>query len=578
MSRPGKTLWAFLILFLALVSLFLELGVRHDLIITVVIYALDLFILAAIAGEFIVGFARERYHPAYLRRHAFDAIFLAVLAVLFIVSKYTAFLVSFHQAERVAVGLIVVRNIFVVLKVLSRYRRLKTFISEFARNPAQTIVLFFLAIILLGTLLLLLPLSRAGEGRLEIVDSLFTVTSAVCVTGLTVVDTATAFSPFGKTVIALLIQFGGLGIMIFAFFTFFLMRRRMSLQEQMTVSYVLDPRDMRNLSGMVFRIILITFLIEALGAAGLFFVFRGRFGGTVVPLAFSLFHSISAFCNAGFALFTDNLESFRSDLGLNFVIAGLIILGGISFGVINNLARVVSSRIGKDKSGRNIPPVHLTLNTKVVLVGTAILLVGGTLLIYNLEHRANLVRYDLKTEYLSAFFQSVTLRTAGFNTIPLGNLRVSTYLVMILFMFIGGASGSTAGGIKVNTVAVIGAFARSVFKNRESVLLGRHSLPREMVNKALVIALLATLIVFSGTLLLSITEKDPPINLLFETVSALGTVGLSTGITPSLTVPGKLVIIVVMFLGRLGPLTVIAAMPQRKVYHVKYPEESLSIG
>ena len=210
---------------------------------------------------------------------------------------------------------------------------------------------------------------------------------------------------------------------------------------------------------------------------------------------------------------------------------------------------------------------------------TSFLLISGLFIIYGLEHQGHLVKYDLKTQYLSAFFQSVTLRTAGFNTLDIGNLKISTYLIMILFMFIGAASGSTGGGVKVNTVSVIFAYVRSIFKNQDTPVIMKHSISKNLVNKAFLIILMGIIIIFCGTLILSLFENFSFIKILFEVVSAFGTVGLSTGITGALSIGGKGTIIIIMFMGRLGPLTIMAALSQKKSkYQLYYSRAVINIG
>ncbi|MGB2599371.1 MAG: potassium transporter TrkG, partial [Candidatus Omnitrophota bacterium] len=372
---------------------------------------------------------------------------------------------------------------------------------------------------------------------------------------------------------------GGLGIMILASFTAFLVGKRLSLEERITMSYMLDEGDTRNIARGVKNIILFTFLFELCGAFLLFFSFRGATKGGLEDVFYSVFHSISAFCNAGFALFSDSLEGFKGDTYLNFVIAGLIIAGGISFIVLSNTYAHIGSRLRRIFSRKQRMIEKLSLNTKIVLIATIILIISGTLLIYKFEHKANLLPLDLKTQYLEAFFQSVTLRTAGFNTMDISSLHAATYAMMILFMFIGGAYGSTAGGIKVNTLGTIWAYIKSVFSGEEDVTLMKHSISRDLVNQAFLVVFLSLGVVFTGVLFLTLSEGKGLTKIIFETVSAFGTVGLSTGITPELSMVGKITITCIMFIGRLGPLTIVTALVGRKKhYQLKYPEGKVNIG
>jgi len=460
----------------------------------------------------------------------------------------------------------------------------------FTLKPAHTILLSFLFVILVGTLLLMLPMStpaiggaggagKSGAGGLSPIDALFTSTSAVCVTGLIVVDTAGAFSLWGKIVLLLLIQIGGLGIMILSYFTLFSARQRVSLEEKMMLSYMLSEENMNRLSKRIASIIYATFIIEALGALLLLPAFSAARGDAGDALFFAVFHAVSAFCNAGFALFSDSLESFGGNPLVNGTVAVLIIIGGLSFSVIVEVSgrgacylkrlwfsvseafrRGGKKRLFEDRrSFYPAPPKKFSLNSRVVLIGTGLLLVLGMLLMYLTEHTGTLAQLPTGRQYLAAFFQSVTLRTAGFNTLPIGELATGTLLIMMLFMFIGAAQGSTAGGIKINTLAVIYSYVQSVLSGRSDVVLYRYSISPEHVQKAFLVLLFGFISIAGGSIILTFTETAPLQELLFETVSAFGTVGLSTGITGRLSTAGKLVIIVLMFLGRLGPLTILAA-------------------
>ena len=482
---------------------------------------------------------------------------------------------------RLSLKLIVLRNSYALLAVFARLRRFTLFVKSFTAQPARTVIFSFLLAILTGTLVLMLPFTGAAGAGLGFIDSLFTSTSAVCVTGLIVVDTATAFSFWGKLVILLLIQAGGLGIMILSFFVLFTLRRSLSLEDKMLISYMLSESDMRSLSRSIRNIILITLAFEGAGALLLF----AAFARTPLPadgaVFTALFHAVSAFCNAGFSLFSDSLVSFGASVPVNLVICLLIIAGGLSFAVIMDLGGFAGNRIAKQVLKRNPPARGLSLNSRVVLIGTGLLLLAGMGLVYTLEHRNSLLPLGVGHQYLAAFFQSVTLRTAGFNTIDFSRLTTATYLVMIVFMFIGGASGSTAGGVKINSLAVIFAYIRSILKDRKQATLLNYTLDKDMVLRALLILFFGIVVVSAGLFVLSLTDagRAPFIQLAFETMSAFGTVGLSAGVTPSLTQGGKCVIIVLMFVGRLGSLTMLAAAVQRRRgVQVEYPRGEILIG
>lgn len=568
------------IIILGVLSIILENGLSRGPLTGLFVDLIDHLVIILFAVEFIVDLVKAEYKLIFLRRNALNLFFLLVFSILFVYVKYFArALVGHDQLQYLSAKTVFLISVFNIFKVILRIRKLKNFLTNLATHPAQTIMVSFLVVILVGTLLLMMPFATADRNPIGFINAVFTATSATCVTGLIVVDTATRFSFPGQLIIMLLIQIGGLGIMIMSAFAGFIMRKKMSLQEKMTISYALNETDMSSLGRSVSRIITITLLFELAGALLLWHEFRNIIAGDRQAVFFAVFHSISAFCNAGFALFSNSLEQFKSNVFINFTIAGLIICGGISFAVSTNLTQFVKSRLKVKVFKYEDRIINLTLNTKIVAFLTALLIIAGMLIFYAFEHKLNLLPYDLKTGYLSSFFQSVTLRTAGFNTLDISSLHTATYLVMILFMFIGGASGSTAGGIKLNTVGVVYAYIKSILKSQNNIVLLRQSLSRDLVNQAFMIITLSVLAVFTGTLVLVLSEGKQLIQTMFEVVSAFGTVGLSTGLTPFLSSFGKIVIITLMYIGRIGPLTVIMALSRKSIdTHVQYPDAQISIG
>jgi len=570
-------------LLLSVVSLFVEQGRWQNRLTVIFTNVLDFTVLGLFMVEIILEAVRAHDRKAFVREHLFDLLFLLGFSTLFGYSKYLFFSEASYLYGNLPGKLIIVRNIFVLLKVFGRIRKLAVFVRSLTAHPARTVMLSFVLVIVTGTVVLMLPFNTPDRSTLGFLDSLFTATSAVCVTGLIVADTATAFSTVGQIVILLLIQIGGLGIMILSFFMAFILRRSLSIEDKFLISYMTSEKDMRNLGRSITAILFVTFAIEAGGAILLFLGFGPSMGFTLRSAFAAVFHAVSGFCNAGFSLFSDSLEAFKSNTLVNFVISALIIAGGLSFVVILDLR----GRIGEGfrqllarLRGRPRTPIrNMSLNTRVVLAGTVILLTLGMFLIYAFEHRHGLAGYDLKTQYLSAFFQSVTTRTAGFNTIPFGGLRNPTYLLMMIFMFIGAASGSTAGGVKINSIALFLGYVRSLLRDRREVTLFNHSVAKDLVLRALLILLFGLLSVLAGILILSLTESATFIQICFETVSAFGTVGLSAGITSELSNVGKCVIIVLMFIGRVGPLTLLAAAAQRaRRVQVQYPVGEVLIG
>ncbi|GMV40053.1 MAG: potassium transporter TrkH [Myxococcales bacterium] len=442
------------------------------------------------------------------------------------------------------------------------------------RSPEGLLAGSFAALIGAGALLLWLPISH--RGAVGPLDALFTSTSAVCVTGLVVVDTGSAFTPAGQVVILALIQMGGIGVMTFAALAYQLMGRRLSLRANAALADALVQRDVAGELGETFRGILRTVLvIESIGAATLFVGLVPRFG--VGHAAWSaVFHSVSAFCNAGFALYPDSLVGLRSDLLAVGAVTALIILGGIGHPVLRDVWRAL--RGGADPRGRS-RFATLSLHSRVALLTSAALIAGGTAAILVLgltadESGAGAVG--------AAAFQSVTARTAGFNTVDIGLLPVPTLVLVIGLMFVGGSPGSCAGGIKTTTLVVWGArFLAAVRGEKQVRLLGRH-IPGEIVRRSMLLLDLAVLWNVLGLFVLLQTEAGTAgadlVSVLFEQVSAFGTVGLSMGLTPHLSDTGRAWLIATMFVGRVGPLTVVLWITTRKDPGVQYPDGRLMIG
>ncbi|HID96000.1 MAG TPA: Trk family potassium uptake protein [Candidatus Latescibacteria bacterium] len=440
-------------------------------------------------------------------------------------------------------------------------------------RPAQSLAASFLVMILVGTVLLSLPISSATGQATSFVDALFTAVSAVCVTGLIVVDTPTHFSMFGQLVILFLIQLGGLGIMTFSTSLALAFGRRIGLREKVVMQDVLDQTDVEDTKRLVVYIVKMTFLIELTGAVLLSIRWYPEFGDVGRTVYFAIFHSISAFCNAGFSLFSDSFMGYRGDITLNLILTSLIILGGIGFVVVADLHR---SRFWM---GRRSSTPRLALHTKLVLSVTLILLVFGTALFFLVEYNNSMNGTPIVERLLSSYFQSVTARTAGFNTLDTRSLSHAALFVTVLLMFIGASPGSTGGGIKTSTIGVLYVFTRSIFRGKEEVELFRRNVPRAVVYKAIVIVIFATSFLVALTIPLFITENAPFMDVIFEAVSAFGTVGLSLGLTSKLTDIGKVLIILLMFVGRIGPLTIAYAVGRRKErVALGYPEGRVMVG
>lgn len=438
-------------------------------------------------------------------------------------------------------------------------------------HPAKALGLTFITLIVVGSFLLALPIST--NSYLPVIDVFFTSASAVCVTGLTTVDVSTTYTFFGKLVILLLIQVGGLGMMTFTAVMLWLLRQRISLSDRMTLQYSLVQDDMEfSLRSFIFFIIKYTFVFEAIGAFCFFFALDVN-GGIWNRIFFSLFHSVSAFCNAGFSLYSDSFVRYSDSIFINVVTMSLIFLGGIGFVVVFELKNIVK-RIFVKKGIKYCTNIF-SLHSWTVINFSIILIISGMVLIYGLEHLSHTSDMTL----LEALFQSVTCRTAGFNTVNVGFLDNSTLLIMTLLMFIGGSPGSTAGGIKTTTFAVLIFVAFLSRNNFEEVTAKNRTIPKTVIYQAFLVFLFSCFIIFSATVILAAIEKNITFILLFfECVSAFGTVGLSTGVTEYLSTTSKIVLILVMFFGRVGSIAIFSIFLNRVPMQVKNAEERILVG
>lgn len=441
---------------------------------------------------------------------------------------------------------------------------------------ARSICLGFLAVILIGTLLLIMPFSTSSGHWNDPIVALFTSTSAVCVTGHVVVDTATYFSRIGQLIIVLLIQVGGLGYMTVTTFLLLLLGRRFGLKDKIAIQQSLDRRALQGANQILKSIVATTVLFELTGAFLLLLVFVPALGWPK-GLWFALFHSVSAWNNAGFALFSDNLVIYQGSFLVNAVITGLIIFGGIGYEVIFEFYLNFREKITRQKM-----KTVRSLNFQVAVSTTLFLLIGGTLAIWAIETRnpQTLGGLNMPQQFLGAWFQSVTSRTAGFNTIDVSKMTTAGLFVTIALMLIGGSPGGTAGGIKTTTARVLASCTYAILQGKESVIIYRRQVPNSLLLKAIAVTFGSIITVALATIAISIAEpKLNFINILFEVVSAFATVGLSTGITAGLSSFSKLVLVATMYIGRVGILLLISAfLGDPRPSAIQYPEESLLVG
>lgn len=439
--------------------------------------------------------------------------------------------------------------------------------KRFHLTTFQTIILGFAAIILLGALLLLLPISAKSGQRTSFLDALFTSVSAVCVTGLVVVDTATHWSGFGQAVLLFLIQIGGLGIVTIAASMALLFRRKITLMQRTTMQEAVAAQKVGSIVRLTIFILTVTFSAETIGACLLLPVFCVDFGAKGIWLA--VFHSVSAFCNAGFDILGTpdtpypSLSAYRSNPLLNITVMLLIIVGGIGFLTWDDV------RTNKWRLKR------YRMQSKVILTTTALLILVPAAYNFSVEFSS----LPLGQRILCSLFQAVTPRTAGFSTVDLNSLSGAGRGIMIGLMLIGGSPGSTAGGMKTTTIAVLVATVLSVFERKQETQMFGRRVENTTVRNAIALLMLYLSLFVLGGMAISLAEGLPLGDCLFETASAIGTVGLSLGFTPALGVFSKLVLIFLMFLGRVGGLTFIfAALSGRKANLYKYPQEKITVG
>ena len=448
---------------------------------------------------------------------------------------------------------------------------------RFSLSTTQLILLSFVAAILVGSALLMLPFSSATGDSVGFVDALFTATTATCVTGLVTLPTATAWSPFGQAVILLLIQIGGLGIITVMSGVMLMLNKKMGIGDRLLVQDAFNLNTMSGLARFIKKVLLGTFIIEGVGALLYMTVFVPRFGARGIWI--SVFNSVSAFCNAGIDVFSENsLCDYATHPLINAVTSALVVLGGIGYIVWWDVLRVVKSC---SKKNRRIFR-HLSLHSKIALTATAVLLLLGTLLFLAFEYNnpKTIGELSLFDKLQVAAFQSVTTRTAGFASVPQENLTGASAALSVLLMVIGGSPVGTAGGMKTVTVAVLLCSAFATVRNKRSATVFGRSISESSIRKALAVAVTFIAICSVSTVLLMATNSVSAIDAVYETVSATATVGLSRSLTPSLNLAGKLIIIATMYLGRVGPISLAVALGSGNESQnvISEPSEDLNIG
>ena len=523
------------------------------------------------------------FHPIeFIKENAFEGIILLLVLIDGLISLLSGISVvkdifSSLRMPNMTVYYSMFIQLYFLVIIAIELAKASRHIGILNLGPSALLALSFIFIILSGAGLLMLP--EMTTNGIRFIDSLFTSTSACCVTGLVSVDTATCFTFKGKTVIMLLIQVGGLNIISFATFFATFYRNAAGLRYQYLLKDLISSDKISSTRHLLRKIFFFSLLIELIGAVLLFLSWPAEmnFPDVGQKIYYSVFHSVSAFNNAGFALFTDNLYDVmvRHAYFFQLVIAALIFFGGIGFLVLEDIFGVYNIR-----KRRELKWKKLIVQSRVVLNTSFILIAAGTLVFLVIEYSKSIDGYSIAGKIVTSVFQSVTCRTAGFNTVNFSNLSQPVLIFMMILMFIGASPGSTGGGIKTTTFAIILRSAWNSIRGRKNLEMQKHTVSGETINKAYSIALFSLSLILISTFLLSITDGDKEfIELLFEEISAFGTVGLSTGITPFVSDPGKLILILTMFVGRIGTLTLVLALTRRITYtKYRYSEINIMVG
>ncbi len=542
-------IWSFLVLFLEpIISFYTNYRMLEN--------------FTALANIFLLSFTIiKRFSLGNINQHR--TIIISDLAMLFVGS-----LLMIYQAKFVIFFLLIRQTYFILQYLIFRSFEGKIY-RLIISNPPVSFMLSFIGVILIGSVFLMLPVSSAEKAVTPFLDALFTSTSATCVTGLIVYDTSSYFSTFGQMVILILIQVGGLGIMTVSTAFALILGQRLTLKLENVMQNVMSGVSSINLFELLKNIVLVTVIIETIGAVLLYATFA-RIYEPLQAVYFSVFHSISAFCNAGFALTPDSFMTLSGNVNVTLTITSLIILGGIGFAVLIDMQRYFT---GKTKNRK------LTLHTKLVLSTTGVLLITAFVLYFIAEYSHTMKDFSFGQRILASWFQSVTTRTAGFNSIDTAGLSKASILITLVLMFIGASPGSTGGGIKTSTFALLILTVSSLLRGKRELTVYNRKISASNYREAVSLIVISAGIIFVIVFFLMMVDTHSFVKIIFEAISAFGTVGLSMGITSELTNVGKLLITILMYVGRIGPLTLIYAFATRKIQgRIWYAEEKIAIG
>lgn len=575
-AHPYLRVFSALLILLVIASLLIPLGFELTPELVQLNQQVEQWLLFGFALNFFARLVLTSRREQFLQRRWFEAVISVISVIIFLdlsIASVNIIEPLFFAAEDPQAFFLKFLKGYLLFIVLVKFVQYLPELLEDQKNTGRFLVYSFLSLIAAGTLLLMLPgATQDGEG-LIFIDALFTSTSAVCVTGLIVVDTATHFTLFGELIILTLIQLGGIGIITFATFLFIFISGGLGVGHMNVLKDMIAEKNTNLVTATLKKVVVLTFAVEAIAAVAYYFSWNIEFPSQGQRILFSVFHAVSAFCNAGFSLFTNSLAGAHNatNWGINITTIILIVLGGLGFTVIWEIIQ--------RKTERKLWRRRLSVHARVVLVTTAILIISGTGLILWMEWNNTLAGHPLGEKIILSLFQSVTTRTAGFNTVDTGAMGMPVTLVMLILMLIGGSPASTAGGIKTTTFAVLVRAVPMTIRGHDRMELFKRMIPNSTIFRAMTVILLAVSCISISTILLTIVEDHAFIDLLFEEISAFATVGLSRGITSELSTWGKTIIIVSMFVGRVGILTFIAAFARRgdnRKY--RYPEETIMVS
>ena len=572
------------------ISLALEYGFFVSETIRDILHKVDIGVVSVFILYVLLDFAVARNKKKYARQYWLEITLVSLFFLQLAATHFAGSILmrnifnALHITSLTEVYIVIIQ-IYLVINLILIFARFNARLASLNMNPAAILLAGYVFVIILGTIFLLLPKASAStECPISSLDALFTATSATSVTGLAVRDTGYDFSTTGQLMILFLIQLGGLGLITFTMFFTMLQQRFLGVRQTVFLRDVFNFNIIGELGRFLVYVFAITFCVEIIGAVLLYQFLELPNLDFVGRIKWSVFHSISAFCNAGFSMLPTGFVNLAGHHLFLWIIIALIVLGGLGFPVIMNLLQFKLSTLPLFRRSRWIKSrrdtknfSRLSIQTKIVLFTTIILILGGTFIFFGLEYNNTLKDKPLSQKITGAFFQSVTTRTAGFNTVDIGGLKPPTLIAMIGLMFIGASPLSTGGGIKTVTFIVLLATVFSMIRHRARVEINKRSLPTLVVHTAVSIVVLYLTCAFFFSFLLTISDPQIPyLNALFETVSALSTVGLSTGITASLSVFGKLMLCIMMLIGRVGPLMILLSIIRRTGQaNYQYPEESV---